>query len=81
MPRNSLPLNELQVISGCPRLEPSGTCWLVAPTSFVQVDSSNYVWTWVAVAVYVLVAIAHKELGIELSPYRVKQTTTVMPFE
>ena len=46
-----------------------------------QVDCSNYVWIWVAVAVYVPVAIAHKELGIKLSPYRMKQTMSVMPFE
>ena len=36
---------------------------------------------WVAVAVYVLVAIVRKELGIELSPYRMMQTIAVMPFE
>ncbi len=36
---------------------------------------------WVAVAVYVLVAIVRKELGIELSPYRMMQTISVMPFE
>ena len=36
---------------------------------------------WVAVAVYVLVAIVRKELGIELSPYRMMQTMSVMPFE
>ncbi|MDE0125417.1 MAG: hypothetical protein OXN97_12665 [Bryobacterales bacterium] len=47
----------------------------------MQVDSSNYVWIWVAVAVYVLVAIAHKKLGIGLSPYRLMQTMSVMPFE
>ena len=47
----------------------------------MQVDCSNYVWIWVAVAVYVPVAIAHKELGIRLSPYRMNQTMSVMPFE
>ena len=47
----------------------------------MQVDCSNYVWIWVAVAVYVPMAIAHKELGIKLSPYRMKQTKSVMPFE
>ena len=36
---------------------------------------------WIAVAVYVLVAIIRKELGIELSPYRMMQTISVMPFE
>ena len=36
---------------------------------------------WVAVAVYVLVAIVRKRLGIELSPYRMMQTMSVMPFE
>lgn len=36
---------------------------------------------WVAVAVYVLVAIVRKELSIELSPYRMMQTLSVMPFE
>ena len=36
---------------------------------------------WVAVAVYVLVTIVRKELGIELSPYRMMQTMSVMPFE
>ena len=36
---------------------------------------------WVAVAVYVLVAIVRKELGIKLSPYRMMQTMSVMPFE
>ena len=36
---------------------------------------------WIAVAVYVLVAIIRKELGIELSPYRMMQTISVTPFE
>ena len=36
---------------------------------------------WVAVAVYALVAVIRKELGIELSPYRMMQTISVMPFE
>ena len=36
---------------------------------------------WIAVAVYVLVAIARKQLGIELSPYRMMQTISLIPFE
>ncbi len=36
---------------------------------------------WIAVAVYALVAIVRKELGIELSPYRMMQTISVTPFE
>lgn len=36
---------------------------------------------WVAVAVYVLVAIARKELCIDQSPCRMMQTMSVMPFE
>lgn len=33
------------------------------------------------VVVYALVAIIRKELGIELSPYYMMQTISVMPFE
>ena len=36
---------------------------------------------WIAVAMYALVAIIRKELGIELSAYRMMQTISVMPFE
>ena len=36
---------------------------------------------WIAVAVYVLVTIIRKELGIELSPYRMTQILSVTPFE
>jgi len=36
---------------------------------------------WIAVAMYALVAIVRKELGLALSPYRMLQTISVMPFE
>lgn len=36
---------------------------------------------WIAVAVYVLIAIIRKDLGIELSPYRMSQILSVAPFE
>ena len=36
---------------------------------------------WIAVTVYALVAIVRKQLGIELSPYRMMQTISVTPFE
>ena len=45
--------------------------------------SENAVKTqiWIAVSVYVLVAIARKDLRIEMSPYRMIQTMSLTPFE
>jgi hypothetical protein len=36
---------------------------------------------WIAVSVYVLVAIVRKRLGLEISPYQILQILSVMLFE
>ena len=43
--------------------------------------SENTVKTWIAVSVYVLVAIVRKRLGLEISRYQVLQILSVMLFE